>query len=92
MVGKAIKELQQVIDYLIEYWSEKEVRNFSQKLNSRLELILHYPRIFHKTQKRKHVRRSVISKHTVVYYEVMRKSIYILTLFDTRQNPKKNPY
>ncbi|MBX3009840.1 MAG: type II toxin-antitoxin system RelE/ParE family toxin [Melioribacteraceae bacterium] len=86
---RAIFDLQNIIDYLLYKWTEKEVRNFVRKLDKRLELISINPRLFPKTSKRKNVRRSVLTKHTVIYYETSTDTIKIVTLFDTRQDPKK---
>jgi plasmid stabilization system protein ParE len=86
---RAIFDLQNIIDYLLYKWTKKEVRNFVRKLDKRLELISINPRIFPKTNKRKNVRRSVLTKHTVIYYETSTETIKIVTLFDPRQDPKK---
>jgi plasmid stabilization system protein ParE len=86
---RATIELQNIIEYLLSTWTEKEVRNFVRKLDKRLELISINPRLFPKTNKRKNVRRSVLSKHTVIYYETSTDTIKIVTLFDPRQDPKK---
>jgi plasmid stabilization system protein ParE len=86
---RATFDLQNIIDYLLYKWTEKEVRNFVRKLDKRLELISINPRLFPKTNKRKNVRRCVLTKHTVIYYETSTDSIKIVTLFDPRQDPKK---
>lgn len=86
---RATSDLQNIIDYLLNKWTEKEVRNFVKKLDNRLELISINPRLFPKTNKRKNVRRSVLTKQTVIYYETSNDIIKIVTLFDPRQNPKK---
>jgi plasmid stabilization system protein ParE len=86
---RAILNLQNIIDYLLHQWTEKEVRNFVRKLDKRLELISINPLLFPKTTRRKNVRRSVLTKHTVIYYETSNNTIKIITLFDSRQHPKK---
>ncbi len=81
---KALADLQNIITYHTENWTTKEIQNFARRLDKRLELIIVNPRLFPKTTKRKEVRKSVLTKHTVIYYVVT-----IVTLFDPRQNPKK---
>lgn len=49
----------------------------------------HNPKLFPKTNRRTNVRRSVLTKHTVIYYEAARDTIKIVALFDTRQDPRK---
>ena len=86
---RALADLQNIIEYLTEKWTQKEIQNFARRLDKRLELISINPRLFSKTTKRKNIRRSVLTKHTVIYYETMEKVVTIVTLFDSRQNPKK---
>ncbi len=86
---RALLDLQNIIDYLTNKWTDKEIKNLVRKLDTRLELIIINPRLFSKTAKRKNVRRSVLTRHTVIYYETSNDVIKIVTLFDPRQNPKK---
>lgn len=88
---KALDDLQNIITYLNEKWTQKEIRNFVRKLDRRLELISINPKLFPKTAKRKNVRRSVLTKQTVIYYETTDSAVTIVTLFDPRQHPKKLP-
>lgn len=86
---RAIDDLRNIITYLNENWTQKEVRKFARRLDKRLELISGNPRLFPKTAKRKNIRRSVLTKHTVIYYEATEYAVTIVTLFDPRQHPKK---
>lgn len=86
---KAVLDLQNIIDYLKYKWTDKEVRNFVRRLDKRLDLILINPKLFPKTGKRKNIRRSVLTRHTTIYYETTDNLIQVVTLFDSRQNPKK---
>jgi plasmid stabilization system protein ParE len=85
----ALSDLQNIIDYLSENWTLKEIQNFAKRLDKRVDLIALNPKLFAKTSKRKNVRRSVLTKHTVIYYESNEATVTILSLFDSRQNPKK---
>lgn len=87
--NKALDDLQNIINYLIANWTQKEVQNFARRLDKRLNLIVLNPRLFPKTTKRREVRKSVLTKHAVIYYETKGNVISIVTLFDPRQNPKK---
>lgn len=86
---RALSDLQNIVNYLNENWSPKEVKNFARRLEKRIEIITINPRLFPKTNRRKDVRRSVLTKHTVIYYESKKDVVTILTLFDPRQNPTK---
>lgn len=86
---RALSDLKNIVDYLLENWTEKELKNFARSLDKRLEIISFNPKIFPKTRKRREIRKSVLTKHTVIYYETSDKVITIVTLFDPRQNPNK---
>lgn len=85
----ALADLQNTIDYLTENWTERELRNFAQRLDRRISLIITSPNLFPATVKRKNLRRSVLTKHNVIYYKVDKNIITIVAFFDSRQNPKK---
>jgi plasmid stabilization system protein ParE len=86
---KALEDLQSIITYLIENWTQKEIKNFVNRLDKRLSLIVNNPKLFPRSAKRKGIRRSVLTKQAVIYYEVNGRAINIVALFDSRQNPKK---
>ncbi len=86
---RALVDLQNIIQFLTEKWTAKEIQNFARKLDKRIELIVANPAIFPKTIRRRNVRKSVLTKHTVIYYHVIGNTITVVALFDPRQNPKK---
>lgn len=86
---RALKDLQNIIEYLSENWFHKEIQNFVRLLDRRLDLIIDNPRLFPRTRKRQNVMRSVLTKQTVIYYAIEDQVVTIVTLFDSRQNPKR---
>lgn len=88
---RASTDLQSILKHLSENWSQREMKNFSNRLDSRINLIVQFPNLFPSSGKRKSIKRSVLTKHITIYYQVnTRKNIItILSLFDTRQNPNK---
>lgn len=86
---EAFKNLIRIIKYLEKNWSEKEINRFIKKLDKRINLISINPQLFAKAKIKKNIRRSVLTKHIVIYYLFENKMVKILTLFDTRQNPSK---
>jgi len=87
--NRALDDLQNILDYLRENWTQKEIKKFAQKLEKRINLIQQNPRLFPRTSKRVDVRRSVLTPHTVIYYRINPKNLTIVTLFDTRRHPKQ---
>lgn len=85
----AVSELKETIDYLENNWTEKELRNFSAKLDHIIELISKTPEIFPDSNEIKGIRKAVIEKHNNLYYRINSDSIEIVSLFSNRKNPDK---
>ena len=86
---RALADLRNIIDHRTENWTQKEIRTFAKKLDKRLEIIAINPRLFPQSKKRRNIRRSVLTKQTVIYYEAIRDTVTLISLFDTRQAPSK---
>ncbi|HTB33010.1 MAG TPA: type II toxin-antitoxin system RelE/ParE family toxin [Bacteroidia bacterium] len=88
---KAKNDYKGILNYLDQNWSSKEVIQFADKLEQNIGRLVLNPEIG-ASSKKKLVRRLVISKQTSIYYKVIRGSIYLITLYDNRQNPDKLRY
>lgn len=86
--AKAKKDYVNILNYLQEEWSAKEVNKFTEKVSKTLFHIAKYPQIFPHSQ-RKNIRKCVLTKQVTLYYKLRKKDIILITLFDTRQNPAK---
>lgn len=89
---KFTKKVNSVYDYLCKEWSDKVADDFITKVEYFIEALAYRPGIGSKVNKQKNIRKIAITKHNKIYYKVGRKKVYIITLIDTRQNPKKNKY
>lgn len=87
--GEAFYYLDQIVLYLQRKWSQKEVDAFLNTLGHSLQLISQNPLLFPTTTQRSDIRKCVLSKHTSIYYTIHRDQVFIVTLFDNRQDPKK---
>ncbi|CAI8252085.1 MAG: Uncharacterised protein [Formosa sp. Hel1_33_131] len=83
----AISELKETLDYLESNWTEKELREFSAKLEHTIELISKSPEIFPEFLDKKGVRKAVVETHNNLYYRLIGDSIEIVSLFSNRKNP-----
>ena len=77
---------------IFEYWiARNKSKSYSVKLNILFEeaskFISHYPEIGKPTSD-KNVRIKII-KDFLMFYEIVETKIFILTIWDSRQNPKK---
>lgn len=88
---RVLKDPDNILDYLISSWSEKEIEQFKSKLFRRIELIGSYPMLFRASLRKPSLRRSVLSKQTSIFYLVddENSTINIVSLFDNRMDPDK---
>jgi plasmid stabilization system protein ParE len=83
---EAIENLEEILDYLISRWSQREVDNFKQKLSKQLDFILINPKMFPVSQYNPRLRKAVISKQTTIFYEIQGNIVYLVYLFINRKN------
>ena len=86
---EAEQNLNAIFDYLETTWAEREIRIFTKKLETNLEIISKYPTMFPYYDETENIRRCVLSTQTTIYYcDIPNENkIIILTLFDNRRNP-----
>lgn len=81
-----------LLDYLEKRWGKKVAEEFKALLDRKILQISATPNIGINSIKLSDVKRVVITKHNKLFYKVKGKTIYLITLFDTRQHPNKNKY
>ena len=89
---RAQHDLYNIINYLKANWTQRELQRFSRKLDQRIQLLISNPLLVPASEKKKKVRRSVLSKHTIIYYSIGKNQIRILSLFNPNQDPKKSGF
>ncbi|TVZ27652.1 plasmid stabilization system protein ParE [Gillisia sp. Hel_I_86] len=87
----AESKLLELNEFLLENWSKKVRDNFIEKLSKRIKQISSQPESCPKSTDLKGLFKCVVTKQTTFYYRISNsnKEIEIITIFDTRQNPKK---
>ena len=86
---EATNNLENIISYLETNWTEKELKSFFTKLEKQLELLSIFPQAYPISLKRKKIHRCVFTKNLTIYYTIDNGFITLLSIFDTRQHPKK---
>jgi len=86
---EAIQNLESIPNYLSSQWGEKEVSQFRKMLSRQIRLIQKFPLIFPSSYFSPRLRKAVLSKQTIIFYEIKEQFIYIVYLFNTLQNPEK---
>ena len=86
---RASTKLDKLLYYLETEWSLKVKTEFIKKLDKSLSMIQDNPEFFAKSDKIKGLHRCIVTKQTTIFYRYDSKYIFVVTLFDNRQNPNK---
>lgn len=83
--------LQQIVKYYIDVASARVAENIRNKiLNAPKNLLINHPQLGVKEPNLPNEEvHSLITGHYKILYQIEPKAIYILDVFDTRQNPSK---
>lgn len=84
-----MSELSNTVKHLEENWTEKELIQFANALDNTVEIITRHPEIYPVSNEKKKIRKAVVDRNNAVYYRVVNRSIQILSVFGTRQDPVK---
>jgi len=86
---KAVKTFSNRIAYLEENWTQKEIFNFTARVNKYLESLQNQPLMFRKSTKINDTNIGVIIKQVSLVYRVKPKSqkIELIAFVDNRQKP-----
>jgi plasmid stabilization system protein ParE len=84
---EASDNLDSIIEYLQNRWTDREIGRFFKKLDKRIDLISRNPHAYPVIDLRINIRRSVLSEQTTIYYEIKPDVVVILSLFDNRKDP-----
>ncbi len=82
--------LNAVVLYPENRWSKKEAINFLTIFYEKVDTIAKNPSVGRKTIKNPAIRKILITKHNMLYYEVTGKQLALLSIFFMAQNPEKN--
>ena len=83
---EAIDNLESILDYLNNHWTQREVDNFKLRLSKLISLIQHNPELFPFSPYNSKLRKAVLSTQTTIFYEVSGQLIHLVYLFDNRQD------
>jgi len=88
---EAEETFDQIIDYLENNWTEREIERFVIAAEQVIEYISEHPKMFRKTNK-KNVHEVLVTPHNLLIYKTYANHIDLITFWDTRQNPRKKKY
>jgi plasmid stabilization system protein ParE len=87
-----INKLQQTLFYIEDKWGKAVADQLLEKLDARIATLTLQPFVGISSEKIENAKSFLLTKHNRVYYRVKGKQIEIVNLYDTRINPRKNPY
>lgn len=80
-------DLTNILDYLHKNWERKVASYFIDLTNNFINQISINPKQFPLINKRKGIRKCVITKHNTLFYRDKSSVVEILRIYDTRQDP-----
>jgi plasmid stabilization system protein ParE len=86
---EATRNLDDILDYLNSRWTERETSNFKIQLSKQLDVITKFPYMFPSSEQNPRLRKAVMSKQTIIFYEVKEEIVNIAYLFNSRQDPNQ---
>lgn len=86
---EAISNLDDIIDYLNDKWTEREIIHFKKKLSRQISLIEQKPFLFPLSVYNPRLRKAVLGRQTTIFYEVSGQLIYIVFLFSNMQDVRR---
>ncbi|MBS4027597.1 MAG: type II toxin-antitoxin system RelE/ParE family toxin [Ignavibacteriales bacterium] len=78
-----------IIEYLVEEWSPSVAEDFIETVEHKLELLAEFPLLGVESQKKKGMRKLLLSPQNMLVYRIERNRIILLQIYDTRQNPMR---
>jgi plasmid stabilization system protein ParE len=87
---EAEKTFDSVLDYLDKHWSERELKNFVERVSSVIEHIRRHP-LSYRSAGKEDVREALVTKQNLLLYRTSGNIIYLLYFWDTRKNPERKP-
>ena len=85
----ALEELRNTVEYLELNFSEREIKNLSERIENTLRLVSANPSIFPQVEGYVGIHRVVIAKFNTMYYRMNNNQIEVLSFFSNRQSPEK---
>jgi plasmid stabilization system protein ParE len=84
--NEAINNLESILNYLSNNWTQREIENFKNRLSKQIRLIQQNPYLFPISHYNYRLRKAVLSKQVTIFYELSGQIIYLVYLFNNQQD------
>ncbi len=82
---EAEDQLEELVTYLGNSWSQQVKTDFLALLSDKLERISQMPELYRKSEKRPGLRECVINRQTIVFYKVSLSDIEVVAILFSRR-------
>jgi plasmid stabilization system protein ParE len=89
LTPKAEQNFVKIVAYLTSNWELSVTNNFIDRFEHVLILLAEDPGMFQFVDRIKRIQKCLVTKHNILYFKEFDEAIKIITIFDTRQDPKK---
>lgn len=88
---EALQTYLQVISYLENKWTEREVKNFARGVEDKINLLKKFSGIGSPFDKKRRLRKTLVHKHVQLYYRIrlQKRQVELVSFWNTYQNPNK---
>jgi plasmid stabilization system protein ParE len=88
---EALQTYLQVISYLENKWTEREVKNFAKGVENKIELLKKFSGIGSPFDKKRRLRKTLVHKQVQLYYRIrlQKRQVELVSFWNTYQNPNK---
>ena len=86
---EALQTYLQIIKYLEQEWTEREIKNFAQNIEDKIQLLKSFSGLGSPFDKKRKLRKTLVHKHVQLYYRIrpVKKQIELVSFWNTYQNP-----
>ena len=85
---QAVEDLEEILDYLKENWTEKETAAFKAKLGDDIELLTKFPFLGAISKLQIDLRKFVLNRHVSIIYKIDGSTVFLVSLFQNSKNQK----
>ena len=86
---RAEKGFDNIVEYLVSNFSDRDVRRFVLQSHRFFELLTEYPELLPRTNRHKNLRRGPLNKYTILTYQIKPRKgeIVLINIRSARKSP-----
>ncbi|MFN0035867.1 MAG: type II toxin-antitoxin system RelE/ParE family toxin [Saprospiraceae bacterium] len=89
---RVLQQINRTLAYIDENLSSQGADALLEQIEGKMKRAKSYPEAGKLSAKSRNIRYVLIDRHRRLYYRYSDRRVTVLALFDTRQDPRKQPY